>query len=590
MTNMLILKKQKISYKLPLKLFGFGIKKVRYVLSELYPDKEDIISRIYKTLVVGILLLMKKKKTVTVVCLPPSKWMTLADRRIFLNPNSLIISWLQMSVQELIGKEMVLKPFWTDQCEEISLKLWLPIETDYAVSRSNFWNGSSTEMVLKSWFSMKKMENQLTKNSPTTFSPLFTSIPVEKWEEDVIRTKTIRLYPTTEQKKILKSWMSTRRYVYNKVLEQIKKGNETINFFDLRNKYVTAKDNPSVEKWELDTPKDIRAGAVNDLVNNYKTTFSLLKNNQIKHFNMSFQSKKKEPSIEIPLSAIKATKEVTERTDDEMEIVKSKISETKKVSKTKIKVKITKKDGGIFIYKNILKSKIKISKGQLKHDIIIESDCRLQLRNNNWFLLAPVKIKEDKVEQTDEYCALDPGVRSFQTIYSEKSVEQVKINNDMIKKLQYKLDKFKSLRDKKEIRQSSFKKRERRIYTRLNNLIDELHHKTVNYLTRKYKYIIIPSFESQDMVRNSKNRILNRNMLQLKHYKFQQRLKHKCIVRGCHLEICTEEYTSKTCGRCGTLNDVKTNDVYNCNKCKLVIDRDVNGARNIFIKVLNKRK
>ena len=46
------------------------------------------------------------------------------------------------------------------------------------------------------------------------------------------------------------------------------------------------------------------------------------------------------------------------------------------------------------------------------------------------------------------------------------------------------------------------------------------------------------------------------------------------------MEICTEEYTSKTCGRCGELNDVKA----------LVIDRDVNGARNIYIKVLNNRK
>ena len=92
------------------------------------------------------------------------------------------------------------------------------------------------------------------------------------------------------------------------------------------------------------------------------------------------------------------------------------------------------------------------------------------------------------------------------------------------------------------------------------------------------------------MVKNSNNRYLNRSLLQLKHYQFQQRLKSKCEVRGCRMEICTEEYTSKTCGRCGELNDVKALDVYSCNKCKLVIDRDVNGARNIYIKVLNNRK
>jgi len=389
----------------------------------------------------------------------------------------------------------------------------------------------------------------------------------------------------------MKSWMSTRRFVYNKVLENIKKGNEKISFFDLRNKYVTTKDNPNVEKWETETPKDIRAGAVSDVVNNFKTAFSLLKNRQISGFNMSFQSKKKkEPSIEIPLSSIKATNEKIKRTEKEKESASSKISENKKVKDTKEIVKITKKDGGIFIYKTIIKTKIKISKRQLKRDIVIESDCRLQLYNNNWFLIAPIKSKENKVEQEEEYCALDPGSRSFQTIYSEKSVEQIKINRDIIKKYQLKMDHFKSLKDKKLIRKSSFKKRERRIYNKINNLIDELHHKTISYLTNKYKYIILPSFESQDMVKSSNNRYLNRDLLQLKHYKFQQRLKSKCEITGCKLEICTEEFTSKTCGRCGVLNDVKNKDIYSCEKCKLVIDRDVNGARNIFIKVLNKRK
>jgi len=591
MTNTLLIKKQLNYFKLPLKLLGSGIKKVKYVLLELHPDNEDTILRIFKTLWVGILLMIKKKKSVTVECLPQSKWMTLLDKQLFSNPNSLITSWLQMSVLELIGKEKVLKPFWTKQCTILSQKLWLPIETDYVVSHSNFWNGSSIKMELNSWFSIKKMNNPLNKNSLMTSSPLFTSIPVEKWEKDVIRTRKIRLYPTNEQQKIMKGWMSTRRYVYNKVLAHIKKDKEKITFFDLRNKYVTAKNNPNVEVWETETPKDIRAGAVSDVVNNYKTSFSLLKNRQISGFNMRFQSKKiKEPSIEIPLSAVKATIEKVKRTKEEIEIVQAKIAENKKASEIKTKVKITKKDGGIFIYKDIMKTKIKISKRQLKKDIIIENDCRLQLKNNQWFLVAPINVKEENIEQKKEYCALDPGSRSFQTIYSETSVEQIKINKEIIKKLQVKLDHFKSLRDKKLIQKQSFKNRERRIYIKINNLMDELHHKTINYITKEYKSVIIPSFESQDMVKNSNNRYLNRSLLQLKHYQFQQRLKSKCEIRGCRMEICTEEYTSKTCGRCGELNDVKALDVYSCNKCKLVIDRDVNGARNIYIKVLNNRK
>jgi len=66
---------------------------------------------------------------------------------------------------------------------------------------------------------------------------------------------------------------------------------------------------------------------------------------------------------------------------------------------------------------------------------------------------------------------------------------------------------------------------------------------------------------------------------------FQQRLIAKSKLKNnCVVKVCTEEYTSKTCGRCGSLNKVGSKEIFICNKCNLVLDRDVNGARNILIK------
>ena len=62
--------------------------------------------------------------------------------------------------------------------------------------------------------------------------------------------------------------------------------------------------------------------------------------------------------------------------------------------------------------------------------------------------------------------------------------------------------------------------------------------------------------------------------------------KAKCLLEKCTIDICTEEYTSKTCGQCGTIKNIGNKDIYCCNKCNLIIDRDVNGARNIAIKRL----
>ena len=70
----------------------------------------------------------------------------------------------------------------------------------------------------------------------------------------------------------MKQWMGTRRYVYNKALEKIKNG-EKANFYDLRNKIVTAKNNDTINNWELDTPKDIRAGARNIAIKRFNELF-----------------------------------------------------------------------------------------------------------------------------------------------------------------------------------------------------------------------------------------------------------------------------------------------------------------------------
>ncbi|CAG8833314.1 26403_t:CDS:1, partial [Gigaspora margarita] len=57
---------------------------------------------------------------------------------------------------------------------------------------------------------------------------------------------------------------------------------------------------------------------------------------------------------------------------------------------------------------------------------------------------------------------------------------------------------------------------------------------------------------------------------------------------GRRLIICTEEYTSKTCGHCEYIkNNLGGNKKFKCDECGLIIDRDVNGARNILLKLLS---
>ena len=77
----------------------------------------------------------------------------------------------------------------------------------------------------------------------------------------------------------------------------------------------------------------------------------------------------------------------------------------------------------------------------------------------------------------------------------------------------------------------------------------------------------------------------------LSHFLFKERLKSKASEYNCIVKIVDESYTSKTCGKCGELNEnLGGSKVFKCPQymCLYRMDRDIHGARNIYIK--NKKK
>ena len=83
-----------------------------------------------------------------------------------------------------------------------------------------------------------------------------------------------------------------------------------------------------------------------------------------------------------------------------------------------------------------------------------------------------------------------------------------------------------------------------------------------------------------------------RQMMTWSHYRFRQYLLHKSReYPWCKVVICTEEYTSKTCGCCGVINrNLGSSKTFKCPSCGATIDRDVNGARNVLLKYITENK
>ena len=141
--------------------------------------------------------------------------------------------------------------------------------------------------------------------------------------------------------------------------------------------------------------------------------------------------------------------------------------------------------------------------------------------------------------------------------------------------------------ERKSKRRSKLKRAVRRLRDRIRNLIDEVHKQLAVHLARSYDLVMIPKFEVSQMIRKVGRKIgakTARQMATWAHDRFRQRLTFKCRQFGCKVAIVNEAYTSKTCSCCG---NVKYNlggaKVYKCGNCGAVMDRDVNGAKNIFL-------
>ncbi len=118
----------------------------------------------------------------------------------------------------------------------------------------------------------------------------------------------------------------------------------------------------------------------------------------------------------------------------------------------------------------------------------------------------------------------------------------------------------------------------------MNNVIDDFHWQTANYLTKNYKNVLLPIFESQDLKKKSTNSRLNRDLDINKHYKFKQKLYFKASLSGTKVYDVNESFTTMTCTNCGILNNVGAREEYKCERCGLVIGRDHNGSRNVLLK------
>jgi putative transposase len=194
-----------------------------------------------------------------------------------------------------------------------------------------------------------------------------------------------------------------------------------------------------------------------------------------------------------------------------------------------------------------------------------------------------------RAENQGRIVALDPGVRNFFTLFSENSFGWIGSGDiGKIQRLCYYLDDLISrLTKAKSKTKQRLKKAANRMRLKIRNLIDELHHKTALFLVQNFDVILLPTFEVSQMTIHTSRKLRSksvRQMLNWVHYRFELFLKHKAAEYNKIVLDLSEAYTSKTVSWTGEI-------LHNLGGKKVVtgndgfrLDRDLNGARGIFIK------
>ena len=520
-------------------------------------------------------------------------------------------------------------------------------ETSSSTTENPLWS----EIANKSETSKKKTKVKIASFKRKRGNADTNTVAVETEEKDdtMLKTQVKRIVrPSKKLQKILNTWLWAHRWTYNQcvammyteddtklnnVLKDLRYKSEFGHAITsglknkankvLRHRFVVKKalaihaNKPGMEKLR-EVPEAVRASAVTEFIKAHET-LSIRNKNAIESkttgksrlsSTFNFKSIRKDHQQSFPVN----------RRDWNKAVVS--IRKTEKDTPSDQNVKISNGKFNILVFE-LLKC---ATKHHQLPDVVDNEVSLTRSRLGKWKVGIPIKgttgdreenSNEDKSKYRNDHhkvAAIDPGVRTFLTIYDAdgRVIEWGK--NDIYKKIYRQCERCDFLTSKialfeneKILRHRSRRRMKRallRMYARVRNLIDELHRKAAKWLCETYRVILLPKFDTQQMVTrscrrsNGKRRRVRvigsktaRAMCTLSHYRFRSWLEHKVrFYSDCRLVICGENHTTKACGVCGRLNhNLKGSKTFKCvdPKCNFKTDRDFNGARNVLLRYLS---
>jgi putative transposase len=342
-----------------------------------------------------------------------------------------------------------------------------------------------------------------------------------------------RIYPTKIQERLLNNNLEGCRLLYNAMLEQRKAGwgNDKVLFscYDQQKHFRNW-----IDKSEYDIHSQVQQNVAVRIDLAFKAFFRRIKNGEKPGY-PRFKSHGRYDSFTYPQTGWKIL---------ENQINLTKIGKVKSVN-----------------HKNI--------DGNVK-------TCTVKKEADKWYVVFVYETEfKNTISETDESIGIDVGLSNF-AVFSDETIIP---NPRFFKEEEKKIAKLQSRRDK--TKNKKLNKAIQKRHNKIKNKRKDFCHKLSRKIVNKYSKIFVEDLNINAMKENMK--YLSKSINDASWNIFINNLVYKAEDAGRLIKLVNPAYTSQDCSNCSYRVKKKLSErIHSCPNCGLIIDRDLNAAKNIL--------
>ena len=213
------------------------------------------------------------------------------------------------------------------------------------------------------------------------------------------------------------------------------------------------------------------------------------------------------------------------------------------------------------------------------------------------FLVFDDRFYQYEKENDNSWIGVDVGLKNTITL---SNGEKFRLDKKDILKIAWKIERLQSVIDKKKninkkrgIKNSKrlwkLQLRKLKLFKKIQNMKDDFYHKVVNHILNSHEYVVVEDLNLNKLIKKKtenkkRDKAIHKELQYISLGRFFEILKYKADKTNCKIIKVNPFNTSRQCSNCGWINENLnlSNRVFKCKKCGIILDRDINAARNIL--------